>query len=461
MRRTLLGPLALFALFGWFYTLPPQGGDRPYHLSYVLDARAALDEGQFPLRVSPRAMDGQRYPTFQFYGNFPYTAAAAFTYLPRIDAYEAWKIVTGLTVTLAGFYTYRCSLALTRQTWPSVIAGLVFVAAPYLSTDVRARFAYTEAVSFCLLPAVLFYSLRAFVAPRWGAVVKGGVAWALVALSHNITYLYGSLLICLFFLTFFSFRLPKYVRRMVRVGACYAVGLLLSLWYLVPQIVSLDYLAITAMNQVSPLWSKMWAPLDVLVSPVLKVPDAPGSTPFVGLQVGWTIFAAALLSLVLIVSGRRGVRRGLQVRLLLALALAFFIVWSPVDFWKYVPKLFYNLQMTYRVLMFVVLWGAVLAGVALASMFRRRAGGMRPTLGLLLVLLVGISAMPHTVWDRLRFRSAWLEALQAKPDFGPGMSMYLPLKERLAAWQLEVPTGVRVLSAGDVGESVQLGKATL
>jgi len=461
IRRSLLGPLLLFGLFGAFYTVPPQGGDRPYHLSYIIEARAALKEGQFPIRVSPRALDGQRYPTFQFYGNFPYTAPALLMLVTGMNAYTAWKVMTFLTVALAGIYTYLCSLTLTRQVWPSVVAGVVFVAAPYLAADVRARFAYTEAVSFCLLPAVLYYSLRAFVAPRWGAVVKGGVAWSLVALSHNITYLYGSALVCLFFLSLAAPDLRKYTRRMLRVGACYAVGLVLSLWYVAPQLKALNYLGIAASNSgQSPLWSTMWAPPDVLFSPVLKVPDAPGSTPYVGLQVGWTIFAAALLSLALLVQlSRRGLRRGLQIRLLLSLALAFFIVWSPVDFWRYVPALFYNVQMTFRVLMFVVLWGSLLAGVALAAAFGRR-GGMRPAAGLALVLAVGLAAMPNTVWGRSRFRRTWLAALESRHDFGPGVGMYLPLTERLSNWRIDPPPGVPVLHAADVQPRVRTGKST-
>src|SRR5215218_6347711 len=166
VRRSDAGPFLLFALFAVFFVLPftsdriaySPASDLNAHLSGIWEARSALLEGQFPVRVAPHQLDGQRYPILQFYGNFPYTAGAVLTLVAGANPYTAWKIVTAATVALAGFYTYKCVLALTRQVWPAVVAGAVFVLAPYVTTDIRARFAYPESVSLCLLPALLFYS---------------------------------------------------------------------------------------------------------------------------------------------------------------------------------------------------------------------------------------------------------------------------------------------------------------
>src|SRR5436305_8662285 len=48
-------------------------GDLVFVIDATIEARAALRERQFPIRVAPREWDGVRHPIFQFYGNFPYT----------------------------------------------------------------------------------------------------------------------------------------------------------------------------------------------------------------------------------------------------------------------------------------------------------------------------------------------------------------------------------------------------
>ena len=451
-RRSVVGPLLLFALYGAFYVIPPQGGDRYQHLSVILDARDALREGQFPPRVAPAMGGGRRYAMFQFYGSLPYGVAGALSLLPGVDAHDAWRIVTFLSVTCAGFYAYRCSLSLTRQVWASVVASVVFVAAPYLSTDFRARFAYTEAVSFCLLPAVLYYSLRVFATPRSrGAIVAGGVAWSGVALSHNITYLYGSTLIALFFLTLAAGAPGKYVRRMLRVGACYAIGLLLVLWYVVPQLQVLRYIKIAVDNAgMTPMATASWSPLYVLLSPVLITSPTARNTPYMAIQVGWPILAAVLLAAYHVVRrspfrrapGLRGSAVGLTAPLLLAFALALFITWSPVDFWRYVPRLFYNLQIPYRILMFVVLWGSLLAGLSLAALWRRRVGGMPPGAAWVCIAAAAVAAMPFQGWGLDRLSSRTVRMLDNAPIFGAADGVYVTPPQRAPEYRLDVPAGV-------------------
>ena len=473
MRRTVLGPLLLFALFGVYYTFPPQGGDQRPHISYIAEADRALSEGQFPLRVSPMVAGKERLPLFQFYGNFPYTLTSFLMRIPftDVDPYEAWKLVVFLSVTCAGFYTYRVGLILTRQVWPSLLAGAVFVAAPYLSTDFRARFAFPEAVSMCLLPAVLYYALRTFVTRRWGPVIAGGVAWALLALSHNITYLYGSTLIALMFLSFASLDWRKYVRRMTRVGLSYALGVVLVLWFIVPQLKLLQYIPIAVANASgSPIWTKIWSPMYSVLSPVLTISPEAAATPAMGVQVGAPILVVVALSTVLVVRallvslrGRGRRRRGLSrpgARLVAALVaqwvLSFFILWSPVDFWAYVPKLFYNLQILYRMLMFIVLWGSVLTALALAAWWPRRVGGMPAAVAWPCLVLVAIAAMPFQGWKLLPLPSRAVRELVASPEIFAGV-VYRPLPEKIAPFRLTVPPDATLMTRTETATRFQWG----
>ena len=463
-RRSLSGPLLLFALFGAFYTIPPQGSDRVPHLSGIIEAGNALREGQFPPRVAPHLAGGTRYPVFQFYGCIPYGLAGALTLLPGVDAYNAWRLVTFLSVTLAGFYTYRTSLVLTRQVWPSVVAGAVFVTAPYLATDFRARFAYPEAVSFCLLPVVLYYSLRAFATPRRGATVAAALAWAAVALTHNITNLYGSILLGSFSLTLLGPDPVKFVRRLSRVAVAYVAAVALSAWYVFPQLAVLDCIVMSTDNaKASPFGSTIWAPLYALLSPVLSIAPSARNSPYLAVEIGWPILAAALLAAVLVLvrlpflwrRGRetRGLHRPgawMMARLLAQFALAFFIVWSPVDFWRHLPSLFYNLQITYRILMFVVLWGALLAGMALAELWRRRPGGMPARPAWACVLAASVASMPFQGWHFDLVTRRTVEMLEKAPMFGAAEYQYNPVAANMARYRVEVPPGVAFMPAADV-----------
>ena len=473
-RRSDFGPLLLFVLFGAFYVIPPQGADRIFHVSGIVEAANALREGQFPVRVAPNLLDGSRYAPFQFYGNFPYTAAALFSFIPGLDAYDGWRVMVFLCVTCAGFYAYRTSLSLTRQTWPSVVAGAVFVASPYLSTDFRARFAYTEAVSFCLLPAVLYYSLRAFVSPGKVPILLGGIFWALVSLSHNITYLYASTLIALFFFSLASFDVRKYVKRMMRLGLCWGLGLLLAVWYVAPQLLVLHTIPIANDNaSATPMGTTVWAPIDVLLSPVLRIDPSARNTPYNGLQVGWPILAAALLAAWHVVRAAARRARGrsspaglgrpgaaLMAALLAAAALAFFVVWSPVDFWRYVPSIFYNLQITYRLLMFVVLWGSLLAGVALAASWRRRPGGMPASAAWVCLLVIAVAGMPFQGWGLDRLSRRTVKAMERNPTLGPGDANYVAIAARMPEHRIQPAADVPLLPAKEVAPLLRRGRTT-
>jgi hypothetical protein len=472
-RRSNVGPLLLFALFGAFYTVPPQGSDRVFHLSGIIENANALREGQFPPRVAPRLAGGMRYPVFQFYGAFPYGLAGALSLVPSVDAYDAWKIVAFLSVTCAGFYAYRCSLMLTRQTWPSIVAGVVFVTAPYLSTDFRARFAYTEAVSFCLLPAVLYYSLRAFTTRKAAPVVVAAVAWALLALSHNITNLYGSVLLGLFALTLARRNVLKFARRLGRVAAAYVLAVCLSAWFVFPQLKVLDCIDMSVANAgATPMATTVWAPLHALLSPVLTVVPAAKNSPYLGVQVGWPILAGALLALVQVGRsvlsrgrvGSAGLRRpgaGMMARLLVAFGLAFFIVWSPFDFWRHLPPILYNLQITYRILMFVVLWGSLLTGMALAHLWRNRRDGMPAGAAWACVLVAAVAAMPFQGWRLDRLSGRTLQRIYATPSFGPAEKQYLTVPDRIARYRQSVPPDAAYVPARDVAPLARPGRTTL
>src|SRR5215213_433345 len=79
---TMIGLLLLYLLVILIMLAPLASASMPdspaqdlaNHVSGIIEARNALAEGQFPIRVAPNQINRERYPIFQFYGNLPYMA---------------------------------------------------------------------------------------------------------------------------------------------------------------------------------------------------------------------------------------------------------------------------------------------------------------------------------------------------------------------------------------------------
>jgi hypothetical protein len=397
------------------------GSDLANHLSGIIEARNALKEGQFPIRIAPNQVGGERYPIFQFYGNFPYTVGGMAFWILRANPYVIWKWVVGFFLVLGGFFTYRSALLLWRQALPAVATGAVFLTAPYMLTDIHGRFAYPEFVSFNLLPVVFFYLWRCFQSPGVGAVLAAGISWCFLAGSHNVTYLFASFYFAIFLLLHFSWR-REYGLGLLRVGLGYGLGLALAAWYIAPQLALLHEIGIKRYAD-NAGFSAWLTPLGVLLAPTV-VPPVHLPTIYIyspmqfGLQIGWPLLAGVALSLYYLRETPGGPQaEGRVTRRLLALfALSLVMVWTPVNFWGLLPRLFQYAQFTYRLLMFVALWGALLAGFALTRVFRQ---GMRMEHLLLCVLLLGLFTSPYLAPHKSGCKTS-VEQEIAHPEMGRG-----------------------------------------
>lgn len=447
----LLAPLASNLI-----PLSAGGGDLIAHLSGITEARDALKEGQFPIRVAPNVLDGARYPYFQFYGNLPFLLPGALAVL-HLYPYAAFKLMLGLALCCGAYFLYRSARLLQRGTSASVLAGVVFMSAPYLLTDIFARLAYPETISFCLLPFVLYTSLRSFLDRRslLLPILFNGIAWSALAFSHNITFLYGSAFLALFFLSFARWN-RRYLERLVRVGLGYGVGLILALWYLVPQLTVLSSLVVAVRD--SELLQRGLTPFGTLFAPTLFMPYGSGA-PNLGLQVGLPITVAAGV-VVYFIATRQIARRNLLVvsRVLLFFFIALLMAWDPKEtplqvWWKLLPKLFLHVQFPYRLLMFVVLWGSLLSAYALTSLFRSgiKAAQFVLTLVVLLTIVANfLPALPRP-YDT-----------EFTPDLGKGggTGEYILTDAALIAHSVGNVDDLSIIRAGDMANFVRHGART-
>jgi hypothetical protein len=89
----------------------------------------------------------------------------------------------------------------------------------------------------------------------------------------------------------------------------------------------------------------------------------------------------------------RGVRKEYPLALLVVFGVAFFMAWSPVDFWRYLPPVAWVAQFPYRMMSHVMWSGTLLFAYAVRMLYDRRP--MSDMAVLSGVVLIGIS---HASW---------------------------------------------------------------
>lgn len=426
------GPLLLYLLIGlgilWPYRSQKfrPAGDLANVMALSIEAERAWREGQFPVRVGPDMQNHLQYAVFQYYGNFPYSVMGGLTAWLGINPYAAWKLMTLASFLAAGYFTFRLSLWLTGNSRAAALSGAVFLCAPYLMTDLHARGAFAEMLALNLMPAAFYSTARCLSSrrPKW--VCWCAISWTLIGLTHNITYLYGATFCAALFLPFLL--LGKPVRRVGRLAMAGSAHASMMIWYVLPQFRTLPLLNIQSTTG-SPFGSAVLTPLRILLAPVLtNTPDG-ASTPTLGLQVGWPILAGVLLALVALFRvGRRRFRWVALLCLLLGFGTAFFAAWSPVDFWRYLPRPYDFVQFTYRLLVFVVVFGSALTAFGLARVFPRRV----PTWAALLVLgAAGLSVSSYVPRGRYQV-PGFIKGLYANP-MNEGLTEYIPSRAVMGA----------------------------
>jgi hypothetical protein len=251
-------------------------------------------------------------------------------------------------------------------------------------------------IALSLLPAAFYFTLRCTASRKRGYVVAAGVAWTLVGLSHNITYLYGVVFLGIFFASLLlSLRRQTRARfsRLVLAGVLHAA---LMLWYVVPQLMTLPHIEMHGQTA-TPMYASWLTPAEVIFSPQLTShPDS--TTPNLGLQVGWAVLGGAILSVIgILIPGKSRRRvRWLTLRLIVVFGLALFLAWSQVDVWQYLPKTFWFVQFPYRLLVFTTFFGSLLIACGLALCLGRRMNWPAAFVGVALVTFASGSYFPRT-----------------------------------------------------------------
>ncbi|CCQ50470.1 6-pyruvoyl-tetrahydropterin synthase-related protein [Crocosphaera watsonii] len=398
---SLMAPMASSRIINGMF------GDTASHVGYVAQARTAIIEGQFPLRVAPLEGNSWRYPGFQFYSQLPYFIGGWFYKLVTPNnPYEAYKLVIILALIIGGFYTYRLGYQLTKSRIASILGGIAYMSAPYLLNNIHARGAFTEAIAQGILPVVLYYVIQCYLTGKRRYLIISSISWFCLAVTHIITFVYGSLFIGLLALvviiqtrkTDFSFK------RLIVPFQSYGLGWLLGFYFLAPVVFISPYLSIRRQLEViNPFSTNTYTPLANLLSPT-SLPPEPSQSGLAGTYglhpaIGWILLAAWGVTMYYhyfapSLPPKLQETRPYMLGLLWVFGVSLFLTWSPVDIWSILPRQLWVTQFTFRFLTHVMWAGSLLTAYAMVLIFRRRLDRRHLIIGILVIVLASRPWLP-------------------------------------------------------------------
>ncbi len=204
------------------------------YLSAIIQAKAALSEGQFPLRDTLINNDGFRYPLFQFYSPSTYMMAAfIYKWMTPNNPYEAYKILLWIALVCGGIYMYRLTNLLLRSKRTALLSGCIYLFSPFYLIVIDQLNSLNQGVALGVLPAVLFYTLKFYSTP---SSIKNflamNISWYLLITIHLITFFYSSF--TLFIILSLITCTNRKIKNLCFTLISYLSACLLAIWYLAP-----------------------------------------------------------------------------------------------------------------------------------------------------------------------------------------------------------------------------------
>ncbi len=449
-----LGPLAAPGYFWGAH-------DARHSVYFLFEFNRAIADQWWP-RWMPDFTFGYGYPFFNINSPLAYFIGVGFLRL-GLDYVDATKVVFALAILLSGWAMFGFVRSRLNAN-AALIAGLVYVYAPYHLVDVYVRAALAETVALVCLPLCLWAFAEAIERPRAAAVVAAALSYGGLMLAHSGVALLFSLLLAPYMAVLVLARmhqdqplnqLTRYslaplvahlIHRSLAPLLALALGIASSAIFLLPSLLELNFVRVDQyttgtrerLNYYD--FHNHFAYFFQLFSPRWGFGlSVPGPDDTMSFQLGAAATVLALVSLIVV--ARRGApwRPALVFFQIATVVLVLMTLPLSVAVWEKLPLVAWA-QFPWRFLALAALTMAPLAGSALAS-DRARAPGL-PVLAL--AALVLLSSYPYVTAEivepeegpvsyaglmafqrnagELTGSTAWVETI---PTWGPLGDVYL------------------------------------
>lgn len=397
--------LLFFTFFAIALTAPlasshyvPAGDFMDHAKAIVLAKNALFDEHQFPIRIAADLIDNPRYPLFQFYAPFPYMISGIiFKFISIKNPFIAYKILTWLALILGGIFTYRLANLLVNNNKIALLCGVAYQFSPYWIINTTIRTDFTESIAQGFLPIVLYYSFQVFLKFNLKRFIIAIAMWSILAMTHLITYAYALAFfsICIFFYSIYA---RKIKTTLLLLSGLIITQAVLSAWFLIP-IISLHSLLNFSFG--NPLEYNFLTPFANLlslqsISPLPLPAKGELGVDYLYPAIGYPILLGIGIITYAFFTDKEFIKAHVFIRpILITFLMVFLAVWSPINIWGFIPKIFVIFQFTYRFLTHLNWIGIILFAYALKWVFKKE---MDETafIGLLCIIVIGNSAWLHT-----------------------------------------------------------------
>jgi hypothetical protein len=387
--------------------LCPSSHDMTNHIVGVIQARMGLEEGQFPLRIA-RYHDW-RYPLFQFYSPSAYMLGGwIYEWLTPWNPYVAEKILLWIFLLLGETYIYRLAFELLGSRRAAILAAVAYVLMPYNLLTLNYIGSFNEVLAMGIIPAVLYYTFRRYDNPDdTSTLLKMSLAWYLLITIHLVTFVLSSFYVGL--LLFFATCKNRRWMKLIDAGVAYAFACFLAMWYLAPIALLHDFFSVGRSFNVNVFYDLYHVTAAQLFSLCGSITAGKKSVdggvsilsqvhPNLGIVM---LFAVALCSWLffkkLCTHAKKYFKNDFDFwlgPLLLVFFIGFFLVWSPFNFWLWLPKSFYIFQYTWRMLGQLMWIGALLFAASLCVLFQYKLDGQHTFVGVILLMIIAVCWFP-------------------------------------------------------------------
>jgi hypothetical protein len=408
------------------------------HVAATVQAKMALDEGQFPIRVTPYQHEGLRYAEFQFYGVLPYTLSGfiykILTHSHSVilnNPFNTLKLVLWMAITLCGVYAYRFARLFTDSDVIAFLAAIAYVFSPYLIVNIDYRGDYTEALAQTILPIVLFYSFKLIYSAsyRFSDFIFASMAWAALLTTHLITFAYCALIFVIAAALFFIFKLSEF-KRVVYMGFSMLTALALVAWFIAPIILYSGSIAVggefDGVHTGAGL--KPTSLFNLLALKAGPAEEVAPSWPWFYASIGWPMLFGFLSCFYLLIQNKIA-RNTQQYRLMLVISflslMTFVMVWSCFNIWHFLPYFFSVAEWSYRLLSQLMWLGIILFVLAAENIFGKDLQAKHLIVGIFVITFATSS------WISKPPEGIMAASLIKNPDLLFADAGYLPRAEKL------------------------------